>query len=268
MRLKLELFLSLRMIKGHKIVERASLLIFFILVIEFGQKVATLSNQTVSPSGHISSTTTKSYASIFSSSPAPTPSPLMPNICRSGPDTEEFRNVIIGTSKIYLDLSKPINCSGAIISWQYCHYIIGFRNASSGLWPCVWRRSGLNSNESEPGYENVGCNRFVVVPGDGEEFRCRDFVPSNPADVIQVEAGDYIGFYVPDSGLLPALSVVDEGSELDQLLRVRNVTGFTSYLKDSELRLVTPLSGSALLRAEIGICFIRYSIIGLHFCTS
>jgi hypothetical protein len=115
----------------------------------------------------------------------------------------------------------------------------------------VWRRS-LNSNESEPGYENVGCNKFVIVPGDGEEFRCRDFVPSNPADVIEVEEGDYIGFYVPDSGLLPALSVLDENSELDQLLRVRNVTGFTSYLKDSELRLVTPISGSALLRAEIG----------------
>ena len=141
--------------------------------------------------------------------------------------------VIIGTNKIYLDVSKPINCSGAITSWQYCHFIIGFRNASSGLWPCVWRQS----NDSEASsYENVGCNKFTVVPGDGDNFRCQYFIPSNPADVIEVKEGDYIGFYVPDSGLLPALSQVDDNAGDDQLLRVRNVTGFTSYLKDSELR--------------------------------
>lgn len=257
MRLKLELFLSPRP-KRHKLIGRP-LLICFIILVGFGQKVATSSNQTVSPSRHISSSTT-TYTSALSSSLVPTPSPLPPNICWSGPDTEEFRNVIIGTSKIYLDLSKPINCSGAIISWQYCHYIIGFRNASSGLWPCVWRRS-FNLSDSEAGYENVGCNRFIVVPGDGDDFRCRDFLPSNPADVIEVEEGDYIGFYVPDSGLLPALSIVNESTGLDKLLRVRNVTGFTSYLKDSELRIVTPQSGSALLRAEIGTLILDTSTI-------
>ena len=249
MRLKLELFLLPRL-KRHKVIGRPLLIYIIIILVGFGQKVATSSNPTVSPSRHISSTIYTGTSGL-SSSLVPTPSPLPPNICWSGPDTEEFQNVIIRTSTIYLDLSKPINCSGAIISWQYCHYIIGFREASSGLWPCVWRRS-LNLNDSEAGYENVGCNRFIVVPGDGEDFRCREFVPSNPADVIEVEEGDYIGFYVPDSGLLPALSIVNESTEFDELLRVRNVTGFTSYLKDSELRIVTPRSGSALLRAEIG----------------
>ena len=242
MRLNLELFFSLRP-KRCKITERPFIMqVFFIILIGFGQKVAAFSNQTVSPSTLIPSTTT--HTLVSSSSPVATPSPLLPpDTCWSGPDTKEFSSVIIGTSTLYLDLSKAINCSGAIISWQYCHYIIGFRDASSSLVPCIWRRS-------KAGYENVGCNSFTVVPGDGEDFRCRDFTLSNPADVIEVEEGDYIGFYVPDSGLLPALSIVDE-SDLDQLLRARNVTGFTSYLKDSELTLVLR-SGSALLRAQIG----------------
>lgn len=250
----MELFLSPRM-KRHKIIiGRPFVSIFFIILAGLGQKVATSSNLTITPSRLISSTspTTTAYTSVYSSSLVPTPSPLPPNICWSRPDTDEFQNVIIGTNRMYLDLSKPVNCLGAIVSWQYCHYIIGFRNASSGLWPCVWRRSNSNDSDLEGGYENVGCNRFIVVPGDGDEFRCRTFVPSSPADVIEVEEGDYIGFYVPDSGLLPALSIVNENSGPHELLRVRNVTGFTSYLKDSELRFVNPPSGSALLQAEIG----------------
>ncbi len=244
MRLNLEQFFSLKS-RRHGTVGR-SLLICFILLVEFGLKVAALSSQTISPSRRILSTT---FTTIVNSV-VPTPTPLPPNTCWSGPDTEEYQNVFgIGTNVVYLDLSKPINCSGAIISWRYCHRVIGFRHTSSGLRPCVWRRSNINDS-SETGYENVGCNTFIVVPGDGDNFRCQSFVPSNPADVIEVEEGDYIGFYVPDSGLLPALSPVDNSAGPDQLLRARNVTGFTSYLKDSELVFVN--SGSALLRAEIG----------------
>ena len=237
---KVELFL----LKRHRTTGKSLLLCFILLLV----KVVLSSSQTISPSTH-TPTILQKFVSSSLISIVPTPSPLPQYTCQSGPDTEDFRNVIIGTNKIYLDVSKPINCSGAITSWQYCHFIIGFRNASSGLWPCVWRQS----NDSEASsYENVGCNKFTVVPGDGDNFRCQYFIPSNPADVIEVKEGDYIGFYVPDSGLLPALSQVDDNAGDDQLLRVRNVTGFTSYLKDSELRIVNPPSGSALLRAEIG----------------
>lgn len=239
MKLKFEPFLSLKL-RRHGTVER-SLLICFILLVEFGLKVTALSSQAISPSRRISSTP-------FTTIIMPTPSSLPPNICLSGPDTEEYQNVFgIGTDTMYLDLSKPINCSGAVISWRYCHRVIGFRNTPVGVWPCIWRRSNTNDS-SEAGYENVGCNIFTVILGEGDNFRCQTFVPSNPADVIEVEWGDYIGFYLPDSGLLPALSRPVDSS---QVLRVRNVTGFTSYLKDTELRFID--AGSALLRAEIGM---------------
>ena len=220
----------------------------------FFLNVTPSSTQSTSPSRPITSSAS-TYISVSrrAGSISPTPSPSPQNTCLAGPDTKEYQSVVIGTDKLYLDVSNTINCSGAVVSWEYCHYIIGFSNASSGLWPCVWRRS--TSNDSEPGFENVGCNQFIVIPGDGERFRCRDYAPKNPAHVIEVEEGDYIGFYVPDSGLLPALSLPDDSQGLEQFLLVRNVTGFTANLKDSELRYVNPLSGSALLRARIGkIC--------------
>ena len=65
-----------------------------------------------------------------------------------------------------------------------------------------------------------------------------------------MEEGDYIGFYIPDVGLFVGLSssIYDEGNyQLE-----RNVTGFSDFIEDSELRNTTDTPGRALLSAEIG----------------
>ena len=219
-------------------------------------------SQEVSPSP-IQNTTlysSLSSATLYGPLVIPTPSSLPQYTCKTGPDTQAYGNVLIRTNHIYLDISNPVNCSGVITSWLYCHYIIGFRNATSSLWPCVWRRA---NNSEELGYEIVGCNPFVTVPGDGESFRCRYHIPSNPDELITVEEGDYIGFYVPDSGLLPALSIPRLDISSYQL--VRDVGGFTSFVRDSEMRNIscTPNCGRALLRAEIGMCSISGDITDL-----
>lgn len=179
----------------------------------------------------------------------PTPASPPQFTCRTGPDSQTYNYFLIGTNHIYLDISQSVNCSGVITSWLYCHHIIGFREATSSLWLCVWRRA---NHSEERGYEAVGCNQFSTVPGDGEDFRCQYHIPSNPDELIPVEEGDYIGFYVPDSGLLPALSIPDHGVSNYQL--IRDVEGFTSFIKDSEMQNLScwPNCGRALVGAEIG----------------
>lgn len=183
----------------------------------------------------------------------PTPASLSQLTCQTGPDTQAYDYFLIGTNQIYLDISQSVNCSGVITSWFYCHHIIGFREATSSLWLCVWRRA---NHSEERGYEVVGCNQFTTVPGDGEDFRCQYHIPSNVDELIAVEEGDYIGFYVPDSGLLPALSLPNHDVNNYQL--IRDVHGFASFIKDSELKYLScwPNCGRALLRAEIGALII------------
>lgn len=231
------------------------LLMVFMIVVSPG---ASLSLQ-VSPSSTIqamldpSPSLSSSYAATFtsrSSSPAavlPTISPLPTrHTCTSGPEFVQASGTITTTDRIYLDLSQPVNCTGVVTSWYFCHYIIGYRDIPSGLWPCVWRRSNDSS-----GYDKIGCNKIMLLPGgEVNDLKCRQFVPSDPSDFISVEEGDYIGFYIPDVGLFIGLSspIYDEGNyQLE-----RNVTGFSDFIEDFELRNTTDTPGRALLRAEIG----------------
>ena len=194
----------------------------------------------------------------------PTPVSLPQFTCQTGPDTQlqAYNYFLIGTDQIYLDNSQSVNCSGVITSWFYCHHIIGFREATSSLRLCVWRRA---NHSEERGYEVVGCNQFSTVPGDGEDFRCQYHIPSNFGELIAVEEGDYIGFYVPDSGLLPVLSLPDHDANNYQL--IRNVNGFASFIKDSELQYLScwPNCGRAILRAEIGVLIVLVAIVYLIF---
>ena len=203
---------------------------------------STSSLSSLEPTSAASST---SVPQTLSSTPLPEP----PYNCSTGPEGQELDRFLIATNRVYLDISVPVNCSGVIVRWHYCHFIIGFRNATSSLSFCAWRRS---NDSEELTYEIVGCNTLTTVPGDGESFRCRQYVPSNPTEIITVEEGDYIGFYVPDSALLPALSVPENDRDNYQL--IRNVTGPASTLKYSELRNLscTPNCGRALLKADIG----------------
>ena len=208
---------------------------------------------TVAPSASAQAppTTTATYTTIATTSSShfpslPVQSPLPHSTCQTGP---EFAGGVSGriteTGHVYLDLSEPVNCSGVITRWYYCHIVIAFRNMPAELWPCVWRRS----NYSE-GYEAIGCNKFKIIPGDGDTIRCRLYVPPNPSDLLRVEEGDYIGFYVPDSGIILALSLAQDDIGHYQLQS--NKTGFSSFVADSELIRVISTPGIALLSAEIG----------------
>lgn len=194
----------------------------------------------------LSPSTTATTIVRSSSHPAlPSQSPLPHVSCRTGPNFVKRSNQLSVTDHIYLDLFEPVNCSGVITRWYYCHIVIGFRNSSAGLWPCVWRQSN-DSNE----LENVGCHKFTIVPGDGSDVRCRYYIPNNPSQLLRVEEGDYIGFYIPDSGLFLALSELKYDQGHYQLQR--NHSGFSSHIKISELFPVSTASGRALLSAEIG----------------
>ena len=174
---------------------------------------------------------------------------------RTGPDFSKFSNLTVDntyrlaavTDHIYLDNSEPVPCSGVITRWHFCYVVIGFHNISSGLQPCVWRRSKPNDSS---GYKMIGCNKFTIIPGNRDGLQCQHFVPLSPSDFIRVEKGDYIGFYVPDAGLFLPFSLPDY--DMDNYQLRRNATGSTLFIKDSELRNATIQPGRALLSAEIG----------------
>ncbi len=191
------------------------------------------------------------------------------NVCRTGPQFDisslpgDFNtNRIAVTDHIYLDISEPVPCSGVITRWHYCFVVIGFHNVSSGLQPCVWRRSNLN--DSNAGYEKIGCNEISIIPGEKEGLQCKYFAPLSHSEFIRVEEGDYIGFYVPDAGLfLPFSSPSDDNTDSYQQQRI--ITGFSHFIKDSELRNVTTHPGRALLSAEIGRSNINDLIFSSHY---
>lgn len=205
--------------------------------------------------GHLSTSTSTSSTSSTAGAQGhsffpslPIHSPLPDSTCQTGPefrDGVQVSSFLIETDHVFLDLSEPVNCSGIITRWYYCHIVIAFRNTPAGLWPCVWRK--VNHTE---GYEMIGCNKFTIVPGNGDSVRCRMYVPPSPSELLRVREGDYIGFYVPDSGIIVALALAENDAGHYQLRS--NETGFTSYLSDSDLILVDSISGRALLSAEIG----------------
>ena len=222
------------------------LLICFVIIPPGAGLIApsSLSSPAISPSPSLSSsyvaTSTSSYPVLPTISPLPAH-----HTCTSGPDFIETSDKLATTDRIYLDLSEPVNCTGVITSWYFCHIVIGYRDIPSGLSPCVWRRS----NDSN-GYNKIGCNKIQFVPGEGEDVRCRQYFPKYPSNFIRVEEGDYIGFYVPDAGLFLALSSsnYDEGNyQLE-----RNVTGDSDFIGDWELKNASSTPGRALLSAEIG----------------
>lgn len=229
------------------------MLICFIVAPAVGLKVSPSSTQaTITQSFSVSSSSSASSINVSMHSQSlvlPTPTSLPhhgPHTCKSGPDFVESSNKLAVTDHVYLDISEPVNCTGMITRWHYCHIVIGFRSTPAGLWLCVYRRS----NDSD-GYESVGCNKFTIIPGNGDDFRCRYYVPPNPLDVLRVEEGDYIGFFIPDSGLFLALSPPECDAGNCQLAK-NNRTGFSSFISDSELINASSIPGRALLSAEIG----------------
>ncbi len=207
----------------------------------------------------LSSTQTTSFTAATSSVGLimPTPSPLSQHMYKTGPHFNNLVNSVDNinayrlavTNHVYLDNSESVPYSGVITRWYYCYVIIGFHYVSSGLRPCVWRRSKLN--DSSAGYERIGCNDFTVIPGEKDGLQCQYFAPLSPSDFIRVEKGDYIGFYVPDAGLFLPFSLPDD-DDTDSYQLQRIAMGFAPFIKDKELRNATTQPGRALLSAEIG----------------
>ena len=233
------------------------------LVLGPGVGVAMMSSSTQTSPSITSSSATSSVGMAV-----PTPPPLLlqrNNLCRTGlqfdnsswPDVADNginANRIAVTDHIYLDSSEPAPCSGVITRWHYCYVVFGFRNVSSGLQPCVWRRS--NPSDSNAGYEKIGCNEISIIPGERDGLQCQSFAPLSHFDLIRVEAGDYIGFYVPDSGLFLPFSPPEDDTDSFQQKRI--TMGFAPFIKDSELRNATIQPGRALLSAEIGITILAF----------
>ena len=196
-----------------------------------------LSQNLISPSARENALVVPSpYMTTSSSPPIPTPSP---HLCATGP-AYSLDGSLLSLDQLYFDLSEPIKCSGIITLWQYCHYVIGFNNVPSGLWPCVWRRV------NDTGYSLIGVNNITIVPREGDDLRCGNYTPK-PKDLIQVEVGDIVGFYVPENGFFMAVSPADP---YYQLLWTGN--GFTNFVNDSDLVNASSSPGRALLRAIIG----------------
>ena len=131
--------------------------------------------------------------------------------------------------------------------WEYCHYVLGFRSTPSGIWPSIWRRA-----ENDSTYSLVGVNKIIIVPGGNEEdsnVRCGTYTPE-PSELIKVEEGEYVGFFLPDSGLFVAVSSIEIDPDKFQL--VNEKFGFTDFLNESELINSSTFPGRALLRAVIG----------------
>ena len=161
-----------------------------------------------------------------------------PHLCTTGPEYSSPGGNLLPLDYLYFDLSQPIQCSGVITLWEYCHYVIGFNNIPSGVWPCVWRRT------NDTGYSLIGLNNITIVPREGDDLRCGNYTPK-PEELIRVEVGDIVGFYAPENGFFMAVSPTDPYFQLQ-----RTGQGFTDFVNDSDLVISSP--GRALLRAIIG----------------
>ena len=224
---------------------------------------------TMSPSNSSTQASFFTTSSSTTSSISPTSLPTPPHsMCRTGPQFDNFLPDVADnintyslavTDHVYLDNSDPVPCSGVITRWHYCFVVLGFHNLSSGLQPCVWRRSNPKDNSSA-GYVKVGCNEFAIVPGERDGLQCQYFAPLSHSDFIRVEEGDYIGFYVPDAGLFVPFSLPsDDDDDAGSYQQQRIAMGFAPFIKDSELRNATTQPGRALLSAEIGSYTVKFN---------
>ena len=165
-------------------------------------------------------------------------------VCVTGPTTMQESNSIFVNGRQYLSDSGEVTCDGHIISWSFCHYVIGFRHLEMELWAGAWRLEGDT-------YQLVGLNKIVLQPPgyDGEQLRCVDH-EVDPFDWIFTREGDYIGFYLPENGVFVASASPASDPDHQQLQRIGH--GFLETFNASQVEVAAASTGRALLRAEIG----------------
>lgn len=163
-------------------------------------------------------------------------------VCRTGPSTVDS-NTIFSNGKQYVS-DAGIECSGFITAWNFCHYVIGFRDQETELWAGAWR---IENNV----YNLVGLNVMVLDPAghDGSQFRCLEY-KIDPADWIEVIEGDYIGFFVPENGVF--MGSASAQSDPGHTQRQRSEYGYVENFNVSDLEPATNSFGRALLGAQIG----------------
>ena len=163
-------------------------------------------------------------------------------VCRTGLSTVHS-NTIFSNGYQYVS-DTGIECSGFITAWNFCHYVIGFRDQETELWAGAWRI------ENDV-YNIVGLNVMVLDPAghDGSLFRCLEYT-IDPADWIEVMEGDYIGFFVPENGVFMGSASAESDPDHTQLMR--SEYGYVENFKASDLEQVSNTFGRALLGAKIG----------------
>ena len=99
------------------------LLICFVVSPGAGLMISPSSSTQATQSPPISSSSTAAATSTSNYPVLPTLSPQPPHACMSGPELKGTSSEVVVTDRIYLDISEPINCSGVITSWTYCHIV-------------------------------------------------------------------------------------------------------------------------------------------------
>ena len=199
-----------------------------------------------SASGTVSSGV-QPVATPFPSAIAVPNSTLHDDLCLAGPELklDEIEQFYI-TGYVYIEVGSPVNCSGFITAWDICYGVFAFRDELSEIWPCVWR-------EKNGTYSLVGQNMIGFIPSQDNStgnIRCREDEKADPYDYIEVEVGDFIGFFLPDNGLF-----VPEVNDPNANQLRREALGFVNQVNASEL-IEVGTNQRALVRARIGRCMV------------
>ena len=100
-------------------------------------------------------------------------------------------------------------------------------------------------------YDLVGLNVIVVEPPgfEGDELRCVDYrVPAS--EWIEVQQGDYIGFFMPDNGVFVASASTRSDPEHHQFQKIGY--GYDESFNASNVQQATVSTGRAIVKAVIG----------------
>ena len=169
--------------------------------------------------------------------------PTSAAVCMAGPSLEDSNSIYVN-GRQYLSDRGDVACNGYITTWNFCHYVIGYRDQPMELWPGAWRLVGDY-------YRLVGLNVIVIEPPgyDGEQLRCKLY-DVEASDWIEVQEGDYIGFYLPENGVFVASASAESDPDRQQMQR--SVYGYAGDFNASEVIEAASSVGRALLRATIG----------------
>ena len=164
--------------------------------------------------------------------------------CMTGPSVQHTTSTLLVGIQ-YIEASSSVECSGVIVRWYFCHFVIGYRLQEKQLWAGVWRADGDL-------FRLVGLNKLLIDPPGFSDIPllCLNYtVPSE--QWIETQDGDLVGFFTPDSNGV-FIATASERSDPDQYQKRRKPFGYAEVLNASELFVESSQNGRALVKAEIG----------------